>query len=79
MLSYVLVEVSGNNHLRVKEAILAQYGNSGVKQAYVVTGPYDIIVTIGDSNQDYIASLILGIRKIDGVVRTMTLNAIDVK
>ena len=68
-----------NCDLGAEEFILEELKKiSGVSQAYVTFGAYDIIAEINtDSQQDFDETVALKIRRLTRIVSTMTLNVIN--
>ena len=68
-----------NCALGAEEFILEELKKiSGVSQAYVTFGAYDIIAEINtDSQQDFDEAVALKIRRLTRIVSTMTLNVIN--
>ena len=68
-----------NCDLGAEEFILEELKKiSGVSQAYVTFGAYDIIAEINtDSQQDFDETVALKIRRLTRIVSTMTLNVMN--
>ena len=68
-----------NCDLGAEEFILEELKKiSGVSQAYVTFGAYDVIAEINtDSQQDFDETVALKIRRLTRIVSTMTLNVIN--
>ena len=68
-----------NCDLGAEEFILEELKKiSGVSQAYVTFGAYDIIAEINtDSQQDFDETVALKIRRLTRIVSSMTLNVIN--
>ena len=68
--AYVLIQTEIGRQLPVATALA---GMTGVTQAVVVTGPYDVIARISAADVDALGALIVTkIQGVDGVVRTLT-------
>lgn len=68
--AYVLIQTEIGRQLSVATALSEM---SGVAQAVVVTGPYDVIARISAADVDALGTLIVtNIQSVDGVVRTLT-------
>jgi DNA-binding Lrp family transcriptional regulator len=68
LIAVILIKTEAGRAFTAREAIRQI---EGVESTHVVTGPYDII-TIIDTKQVNLRSLVTSIHKIRGVVRTET-------
>jgi len=68
--SYVLINISGP---QTKSAVNRIKRIKGVKSAYIVAGPYDLIAFVEGKSQMEIGDLVISkIRKTQGVTSTVT-------
>jgi len=74
--AYVMMEVSAGKTAEVLREIK---NSKGVKTAYAVTGPYDIIAFVeADTYKDLTGLVMNSFHKIDGVNRTLTCNTVEI-
>ena len=75
--AYVLIETAvGKN----KDVVLALRKIKGVKEANMVTGPYDVIAIVEGEDLTEVGNLVTGdIHKAAGIERTVTCLAVDFK
>jgi DNA-binding Lrp family transcriptional regulator len=67
--AYVLVNVEPGSGSRVRQEIMQRESVSFIG---LVTGPYDLIVGVSVADNEALGSLVSDIRKIDGVIETLT-------
>ena len=72
--AYILIETAVGKSRDVAEALSAL---SGVQTVSTVTGPYDIIAVVGESDLNAVGDLVTSrIHTIEGIVRTVTCLAV---
>lgn len=70
----ILIEAAGNKVNSVRDAVSKV---KGVKEAFTVTGPYDVIAIIEGNDIDAIGGIVkTKIRAIDGISKTITCIAV---
>lgn len=68
--AFVLIEVTGDHTVSAYKTLTRI---AGVKAAYTVSGPYDLIVQVEADDFQQLSQLILSrIRSVDGVTKTNT-------
>ena len=74
--AYVLISIKGN---KVKHVLNGLSKIKGVKSAHVVAGPYDIIAFIEAKDLESLGNTVISnVRKISGIVQTMTCVTVSV-
>lgn len=74
MLAYVLISTIPRASYEVRDRLL---GMSGVREAYVVFGQYDVIAKIDVPDSESLGTVVFnGIRSMDEVISTATLTVI---
>ena len=72
--AYILIETAVGKSKDVAETLSAL---SGVQTVSTVTGPYDIIAVVGESDLNAVGDLVTSrIHTIEGIVRTVTCLAV---
>ena len=74
--AYVLISIEGN---KVKHVLNGLSKIKGVKSAHAVAGPYDIIAFIEAKDLESLGNTVISnVRKISGIVQTMTCVTVSV-
>ena len=74
--AFILIDVMVG---KTKEVLKALVGMEGLKSAYAVTGPHDIIALVEGENLKTLGEVVLSqIRGVKGVIRTLTCMVIDI-
>jgi len=68
--AFVLIQAEVGMASRVGQTVSAMHG---VRSAYVVTGPYDVVARVEAASIDALGSLVVSkIQAVEGITRTLT-------
>jgi len=77
MKSFVLVQAEVGKEDEVAKK-LKDYRKEGVKNVYLVTGPYDLVAEVEVPNEKELNKLVSSVRKnVDGIYSTYTLRCVE--
>ncbi len=73
--AYCLIEIGEHERVReIRQKLEKMKGKGRIVSTEVITGPHDLIVVLRGPNVFAISDAVLsGIRKIDGITRTITM------
>ncbi len=76
MKAYILIKTAPGKDRSIVQALR---GRKAIDSADVVTGPYDVIATVGAPDSDAILDIVINdIRYVEGVIDTVTCFAVQV-